>query len=466
VLESGLPASTLGFAGPFRTRPVPGDMMEVRSAHDPWLRQLLALQAQLLQAARHWSHGQELGDDVAAVRHEALRLNHLRYGALIPSYQRLASALQLLRPLELNTIINNLMFPDLFKSYDRSWLDSRDFKAMTAWIGDVCTRLPGISLDGVHEPSEWRLRLRADGLFLSYSSGTSGRISFVPRDGLTWKALCTNGSTYANSTWFNDPQGNAATFDCLVVGPRGSGMGILDAGAGLARMAERSHFLFDAELRDDVVHNLGEGGSRPSFLESSGLGDGHYHRAFGFARQSGNDNRPLLVFGAPFQIKRFCEQLSHEHGRLQLAPSSTLVTGGGWKSFTGEQISQQALRSLAEETLGIDRAHCIDAYSATELNCAFSSCAEGNYHIPPLIEPVVLDEAFMGAAGEQGFGTLGFLDPFAMSYPGFVITGDQGRLSHARCRCGLTGWLIQGEIQRTEGAEIRGCGGVLASIMA
>jgi len=448
--------------------------MDGRSTHDPWIRQLLALHAELLQAARQWSEGRELGREVDAIRHEALQLNHLRYGALIPFYQLLAKGQDLLRPLELNTIVENLMFPDLFKSYDRSWLDSGDFGAMTKWVGDVFTRLPRISLDGVHDLAAWRTRLRSDGVFVTYSTGTSGRMSFVPRDALTWKALCTNGRTYAKSAWFTGPDGKATPFDCLIAGPRGGGMGILEAGAGLAQMAERSHFLFDTELRDEIVQGLSgnevnrqantAGRRFPGSAELTGAE--HYHRAFAFMRRAKDDDRPLLIFGAPFQVKRLCDQLSSDCGGLTLARGSTLVTGGGWKSFTGERVSPQALRNLAEKTLGIDAAHYIDAYSTTELNCTFSSCAEGRYHIPPLVEPVVLDEAFMGAVGEQGFGTLGFLDPFAVSYPGFVITGDQGRLAHARCRCGLTGWLIDGEIQRASGLEIKGCGGVLASIMA
>jgi hypothetical protein len=79
---------------------------------------------------------------------------------------------------------------------------------------------------------------------------------------------------------------------------------------------------------------------------------------------------------------------------------------------------------------------------------------------------VVLDEALMGSVGTQGDGLLGFLDPFAMSYPGFVITGDVARLRRGSCPCGLAGWFIDREIQRAPGREVKGCGGVLASVTA
>ena len=80
------------------------------------------------------------------------------------------------------------------------------------------------------------------------------------------------------------------------------------------------------------------------------------------------------------------------------------------------------------------------------------------------MEAVVLDEALLGEVGRSGFGTLGFLDPFAASYPGFVISGDQALLSQGECACGLSGMFIEGEIERASGLEVRGCGGVLESI--
>jgi hypothetical protein len=145
-------------------------------------------------------------------------------------------------------------------------------------------------------------------------------------------------------------------------------------------------------------------------------------------------------------------------------PGSTLVTGGGWKSFQGDALSRKELTRLVLATLGIESAHCIDVYSTSELNCHFRTCRQGHYHIPPLIEPVVLDEALSGTPGESGSGMLAFLDPFALSYAGFVITGDVGTLRHGRCECGLPGPVLEGEVLRAPGMEIRGCGGVLESI--
>jgi hypothetical protein len=66
----------------------------------------------------------------------------------------------------------------------------------------------------------------------------------------------------------------------------------------------------------------------------------------------------------------------------------------------------------------------------------------------------------------EGEGLLAFLDPFATSYPGFVITEDRATLAFGRCGCGRPGAFIEGEIERAPGAEVRGCGGLLGSILA
>jgi len=437
---------------------------DVRGASDEKLEALLTLQASLLEATAAWAHGAPLGPEVAATRHEALRLNHRRYVELVPAYGTFAERERATGPVSLDVIVNGLMLHELFKSYDPAWLAGRDFAAMTAWLDGVCSRAAGIDAAGIVDLGTWRDRLRTKGLFLSFSSGTSGRMSFVPRDLHTWKALVTNGRSYTDESWRTGPDGGRLGFDCLVLGPRGGGTGILDAGAGLARTAERSHFLFDRELTPDALRELGPAWGGGATGPWAGDLEEACALAFAFIRDSRAEGRRMLIFGPPFLAWRFCQRIAASCGRLEAPAESLLVTGGGWKSFRGERLSRSELRRLAQATMGIDTARCIDAYSTSELTCTFSTCREGRYHVPPLVEAVVLDEALAGEVGGTGFGTLGFLDPFAASYPGFVITGDQGLLSQGDCGCGLSGTFIEGEIQRAEGLEVRGCGGVLESL--
>lgn len=439
-----------------------------RRGSDARLAALLALQGSLLEATRAWAHGARPGPEVAGARHKALRLNHQRYVDLVPAYRAFAEREGALGPASLEAIVNGLTLHELFKSYDPAWLARGDFEALTGWLEGVCTRVAGIETGGIGDIGTWRERLRDKQLFLSFSSGTSGRMSFVPRDLITWKALVGNGSSYTDQSWRAGPDGALLEFDCLVLGPRGGGMGILDAGAGLARTSRRSHFLFDRVLTADAVRELRRAGTDVAREPGAGWDvpdpEDAYAKAFDFVRGSGAERRRMLIFAAPFQARRFCERIVASCDRLATPEGSLLVTGGGWKSFRGEQLSRRELLRLVEATLGIDPSRCIDAYSTSELNCTLSTCREGRYHVPPLLEAVVLDQALTGEVGRPGFGTLGFLDPFAASYPGFVISGDQALLSEGSCGCGRWGTFIEGEIQRAEGLEVRGCGGVLESI--
>jgi hypothetical protein len=421
---------------------------------------LLGLQADLIAATRLWATGKP-ADNVTPLRHQAICLNHRRYADLIPVYHQFAESVDLLGDVDLDLVINELMFTDdLFKSYDPALLDNQDFSAMNAWLSNICTQEISFETSAIHNVNEWRGHLKTAGIFLSYSSGTKGNMSFIPRDPMTFTALRKNSSYYANPNSIIQVDGKTPAYDCLIAGPRGEGMGIQGAAAGLAAMATNSHYLYDHAINEDDVKNATTA-KVSAKDEISAVED-----AIRFVRSASADKRPVLVFGAPFQLRRLCEQLTKMQTRLHTPSGSTVVTGGGWKSFQGEKIPQRELVAMIDHCFGISAAHFIDTYSTAELNCAMTICAEGRYHIPPLIEPVVLDESLLGEAGATGFGTLGFLDPFSMSFPGYLITGDVGHLGNGKCSCGLHGWYIDGEITRASNQPIKGCGGVLASMTA
>jgi hypothetical protein len=57
------------------------------------------------------------------------------------------------------------------------------------------------------------------------------------------------------------------------------------------------------------------------------------------------------------------------------------------------------------------------------------------------------------------------MDPFAVSYPGFLITGDAVQSTYRPCECGLAGESLL-SVGRAAGAEIKGCGGIMATVSA
>lgn len=431
-------------------------------SNDPYLARILELQRSLLDAAGAWSEGASNEALTEQLRREALELLHQRYVQRIPSYRHLATQSGTMGKCDLSTLVNTMMFTtDLFKSYDPDLLESGDFSQLTAWLSGICAEQMPDQAHSARDLDEWVQTLASNGIRLSYSSGTSGVMSFVPRDPLTWRSLCRNSSVCGNDRWFHDTDGTKRQFDCLVAAPRGEGTGIQGVANGLSAMASGTHYVDSTDtVTANDLREVGRGPTRTSTLQQDTLA------MVEFVNAGREANRPLLVFGPPFQLRRLCERVQAHCGSLDTHPESVVVTGGGWKSFQGDRISHQELRLRIEAAFGIGSENFSDAYSTTELNSALTCCSKLRYHIPPLLETVVLDEAFCGEPRSPGRGYIGFLDPFALSYPGFVIPGDLAQLDHGNCECGLSGWYLKGPIERAPNIEARGCGGVMASLLA
>jgi hypothetical protein len=107
----------------------------------------------------------------------------------------------------------------------------------------------------------------------------------------------------------------------------------------------------------------------------------------------------------------------------------------------------------------------LEGYSMTETSVLTMRCKYGRFHIPPIIEPVIFDDALNPLEGDDVRGTFGFMDALATSHPGFIISSDYVHMVNSECPCGLHGPAIL-EIGRLPGAEVKGCGGIMGSFSA
>ena len=106
---------------------------------------------------------------------------------------------------------------------------------------------------------------------------------------------------------------------------------------------------------------------------------------------------------------------------LPAGPSLAMAVAG---NFDGEVLSERALIDLIERATGVKKQFVIDGYSMTEIGAIMLKCEQGRFHVPPHLETIILDDALDPVDGEDLTGILGVMDPFAVSYPGFLITGD------------------------------------------
>jgi long-chain-fatty-acid---luciferin-component ligase len=167
--------------------------------------------------------------------------------------------------------------------------------------------------------------------------------------------------------------------------------------------------------------------------------------------------QPILV-GPPIFFLYFVRFLAKEGIPLELGLRDGLViTAGGWKSFSNEQIDHDEFVSQCVEHLGMnDQRGIRDAYNMVELNTVIFECEFGIKHVPPWLVVASLDPGTLVPAKSNEIGLLAFLDPLPTSYPGFILSDDFGSVNSDACSCGRSGPTMAFS-RRVALAEGRGC---------
>jgi hypothetical protein len=175
----------------------------------------------------------------------------------------------------------------------------------------------------------------------------------------------------------------------------------------------------------------------------------------------------VSLVGAPYLLYFVMQKLQADGKSFDLGEDSLVVTGGGWKVRENVRMPVKDFRKQVHDVLGIPETSCLDLYGMVEGNGFMLQCPEGHYlHVPHTIcKPIVLDED-LAPAQEGELGRFAFLDALAGSYPGFIITGDQVRMFEHCPVCDRSGPVLEPEIRRAKGEEVRGCAEELRRALA
>jgi hypothetical protein len=447
--------------------------MELFFEHKPGAHLLALLEAQKPIAALYepWVQGEKIDRDRLRRLHETATVAaHRYYVESIPIYRKLAEEMGLIDCEDSDVIRAELASTDhLFKSYPQEWIEARDFKAMTEWLAQITSSRARPRLEGIETIDEWLAAMHEAGWILRFSSGTSGHLSFVPREGLTDRSLM----HFTIRQWahmagreplpFDQFDGYFMVFD-------GGYQTISAQGAMLGRLCRSATFMYPEASNADLLR-LAVRGPRTAAEETAltafrartgGRMDAHCARILDGMLASAKAGRPILLYAPPFQLLDLCERMEARGERIPPQPLAALMTGGGWKSFENQRIAREDLLAYAQDRLGFRPDQMHEGYGQSESNCHFNRCIHGRFHATPLSVPMVLD-ANQDIMPNGGVGRYAFVDSFISSYPGFVITGDETELVDETCPCGLSGPAIVGEVRRAKGQEIKGCGGVMAA---
>ena len=456
----------------------------------------------LLHESMRWAAGSPFDPARARQsRRDVVRRNHRHYRNRIPLYRQIAERAGVNDDASFDTLAHSMLLPDaIFKSYPQSLLDKRDFGGMDRWLRTIFHDDVKAPVDDPDTVDDWLASLEDRGIHAVYSSGTSGNLSFVPRDDYSWWLFREGSLHYAplllarrgvvgrvkaplaafagrtlsrahfmrlfKRLGFRD-------FDGIFLNFSGGNQGTQLVGQELARRVRKANFLYPTMMSATAIRALTRGQASPAeqartdaFLDATvRRKEENYDRMIGATRASIDEGQRIMVFGAPYLVREFCDRVLAGGERIVLPPGSIVGYGGGWKTFDGEALSERALLDLIERAVGVKKQFVVEAYSMTEIGAIMMKCEHGRFHVPPHLETIILDDALEPVEGEDLTGILGVMDPFAVSYPGFLITGDNVHRTGSLCPCGLSGDTIL-SVSRASGAEVKGCGGIIAAVEA
>jgi hypothetical protein len=211
--------------------------------------------------------------------------------------------------------------------------------------------------------------------------------------------------------------------------------------------------------------------------------------------RSAAEGEKVLLFGGLVQLHAVALELVRRGRVLSLAPGSLLGTGGGLKELyeTSPADIRRALRKTfkldaaanganalgstcpcaggaADQRLSCDGAETreipiVDTYGMAEANWAAMQCTAGNYHLPPWLYAVTLDDDDNIQEEQDSTGRLAFFDPYGGGnlFPPFFKTPDRvhlvcGHLPGWRCSCGdPSSYLVSESIRRVDLLDEAGC---------
>ena len=113
---------------------------------------------------------------------EAMKIQFARLRDRIPALKKLADRQGVDTIDKIEDILPVCFDHRVLKNYPIQIIENRDFAKLTGWLDRLTAHdLTKVDLSGLKTIEEWLGRLEAYGMLVTYSSGTTGKLSFVPR---------------------------------------------------------------------------------------------------------------------------------------------------------------------------------------------------------------------------------------------------------------------------------------------
>lgn len=372
-------------------------------------------------------------------------------------------------PESLSTVEDLDQVPVVSSDFFKTYPSGRDF---ALWLANMYTgELPRVHIRG-KDPTHDEVidSFNAAGMAVAYSSGTSGRHTFIPRD---MKSFFSNEYSLAKgavSMFF--PRWNPKMRGFLLMpNPLKTNLFAGRLGTVFYDIMKDVEVAIDREVNTETVRmTMSQGDGIKDRLTKYVVSKSHQRsveKIIAWIDRRSKEREKIALVGVPFLLHSVLNELKERGRSYKLGDHGAVLTGGGWKMHEDQRIPESKFRKDVEEVLGVPPEACLDLYGMVEGNGWMMQCPEGHHlHIPTsYLHPMVLDDSNHNV-GYGKHGRFAFLDGSMGSYPGFIVTNDKVKLLEHCPHCDRPGPVLEPGITRMAGQEMRGCGEEVRRMMA
>ena len=421
--------------------------------------------------------------EMHSIPHGTLQEIHTRalgdhFSAMVQRVPVLAKLADEQRIHEINEIAQAgplLLAHSVYKSYPISVLENGRFDQLTRWLNKLTAHdLSALDASGCGGIDDWIDLLDAHtDIRVKHSSGTTGKLSFVPRSISEMDTVAKGFMRYFEG-FGDEPDAHLTGFDDLPIihaGYRRGAMGqarLLDAVTRYFHGGDDSWVTTSnpGRLSADVLSIGGriQGAEQRGELGQLKLAPGLLARRDALIREQARSEehteaffrdvttrlrgRRVVISGTLPQMVDLAEQ-GRKHGVMNAFARDSLVhIAGGSKG----RVLPERYRELIVEFLGVD-VYPRQGYGMTEMvNATHRACPLDHYHFRPNIIPFVIDPETGDQRPRKGTqtGRFGFVDLATKTHWGGFLSGDEVTLTFGDdpCRCGRTGAHVHPTIRR------------------
>jgi phenylacetate-coenzyme A ligase PaaK-like adenylate-forming protein len=407
-------------------------------------------------------------DEADALRFDAVKYQFTRHYEQNSMYRGFCQDSKV-SPEDIRSLADLSKVPLIQSEFFKSHPTGRDF---ATWLGNIYTgELPQVKISG-KEPTYDQVieAFNAAGLVTTYSSGTGGRHTFVPRDRRSFNvneyAMAKNVISMFYPKWNPGMHGYLLLPNPFKTNLFAGRLATIyydimkDVECAVDRVIDTE--LIKLTMSDDKSMKSRLVKKISSRAHNKSVGD-----IISWIEKRERSKEEMAFCGAPFILYSVIERLKEEGRRFDIGERGLVLTGGGWKVHELKRMPEAEFRKDIKEYLGIPPENVIDMYGMVEGNGWIVQCPEGHHlHIPTTyIHPMVLDDNF-NPLGYGEPGRFAFLDGSMYSYPGFIITGDRVKMLERCPVCGRPGPVLEPGVTRAAGKESRGCAEEVRKVMS